>query len=138
MIPQGIRFNNPLNLRYDGTKWRGLADPPSEHGFCVFVDSLYGLRAAMINLRNYQKLHKLRTLEEIIHRHAPTIENPTKKYIDYVALKTNFTPTDTLDLNRRETVIPLVRAMAEFENGPKAVTYTPEMYGHAADMAGLA
>lgn len=32
-LPRGIRNNNPGNIRYDGTNWQGLDNPPSDGTF---------------------------------------------------------------------------------------------------------
>jgi hypothetical protein len=133
----GISINNPANLRYDGTKWQGLADPPDHDGFCVFADPLHGLRAAMLNLRNYQVLHGIHTLRAAIQRHAPPSENPTDNYLNYVSVQSGFSPDVALDFDRAPTVIPVIKAMCEFENGPSNVTYTDQIYMHAAEIAGL-
>jgi hypothetical protein len=135
--PQGIRLNNPCNLRYDSTAWQGLADPPSEHGFCVFADPIHGLRAAMVNLKNYQIFHDINTIERAIERHAPSSENPTRKYIEYISSQTGFSPDAVLDFSDRRYAIPVIKAMARFENGPEYVTYVNDIYEHAADAVHL-
>lgn len=129
--------NNPVNIIYDGTNWLGLANPPNDGRFCVFADMIHGLRAAMINLRNYQVLHGINTIEGVIERHAPPCENPTGNYIHYVSMRTNFVADEELDFSKRAFSIPVIRAMTEFENNPANVKIDPEVYQHAADMAAL-
>jgi hypothetical protein len=130
-----LKYNNPLNIVYDGTNWLGLVG--SDGRFCEFADMIHGLRAGMINLRNYQVKHGINTIRGAITRHAPPIENPTDDYIKYVANRTHFDPDDELDFTLKAFNIPVIHAQVEFENGVSNVHITPRVYQEAASLAAL-
>ena len=82
MANLGVINNNPLNIRYNlSTKWKGQAG--ANKGFCVFTDMVYGYRAAIVLLCNYQR-KGYDTIRKIITRWAPPSENNTKAYISAV------------------------------------------------------
>lgn len=82
--PLSVRNRNPLNIRFnEGNKWRGQIGQSG--GFAKFDRPENGFRAGVILFRNYREIHKLSTIEQIIGRFAPSIENPTENYIDFVA-----------------------------------------------------
>lgn len=82
MANLGIINNNPLNIRYSpSTKWKGQAG--ANKGFCVFTDMIYGYRAAIVLLCNYQR-KGYDTIRKIITRWAPPSENNTEAYISAV------------------------------------------------------
>lgn len=131
-----LKNNNPCNIIYDGTNWLGIVG--SDGRFCEFVDMIHGLRAAMINLRNYQIKHGINTISAAIARHAPPSDNnPTENYIKYVADRTHLDPDDDLDFTLKALNIPVVRAMAEFESGPANVHILADIYQQAASLAAL-
>lgn len=75
-------LNNPANIRYNlSNKWLGQIG--SDNGFCEFDTIEHGIRAFIIVLRNYIKLHGCRSVEKIIRRFAPVSENPTNSYISF-------------------------------------------------------
>ena len=84
-MPRGLRNNNPLNIRRSHDKWLGLSPTQRDTGFFQFTDLVYGYRAAGKLLQNYQRLHSLYNLNELIARWAPAQENNTKAYIARVA-----------------------------------------------------
>lgn len=80
---RGLRNNNPANIR-KGEPWVGLACVQDDKDFCVFKTTYYGIRAMVITLRTYVKIHRLYTIEKIISRWAPPKENATALYIHNV------------------------------------------------------
>ena len=82
-LPRGIRNKNPGNIKL-GTDWDGLADEQSDPVFCIFGEAVMGIRALMKILITYRFTHKKDTVDEIISRCAPTSENDTTTYIDFV------------------------------------------------------
>src|SRR5882672_7528103 len=71
-MTRGLRDNNPGNIEYDGTAWEGLANPPSEGGYCVFTNVVYGIRAMARILSNYVALDGVAsTVSDLIARWAP-------------------------------------------------------------------
>ena len=77
-----IAKNNPFNIRC-GSRWLGLSS--SSKGFCEFETLEYGVRAAcVLLLQSYRKKGVCR-LSSIISRFAPSVENDTQSYLDYVS-----------------------------------------------------
>lgn len=110
--PRGIRNNNPLNIRENGTKWKGKVGDDGE--FTQFKSPEMGIRAAARILRNYRNNYGLTTVYEIISRWAPSVENDTTSYIESVAVK--------LGIDKNEQLLSsdypqLIEAMILQENG---------------------
>ena len=74
--------NNPFNIRYTGQKWQGLSG--HRNGFCEFGSLDYGIRAFLILMRSYRRIHNICTIRKIIKRFAPPFENDTSSYITFV------------------------------------------------------
>lgn len=123
-IPRGIRNNNPGNIRYDGTKWMGLAMPPSDGAFCRFESALFGIRAIAKILVTYNKKYGLCTIGQIISRWAPPNENDTNAYISHICRAVGAGADDQLDLADPGIILPLCRAIIRHENG--ACPYSDE------------
>jgi hypothetical protein len=115
--PRGIRNNNPLNIRENGTKWNGRAG--DDGAFVQFSSPAFGIRAAARILKNYRDKYNLDTVTGIINRWAPPVENDTQSYIDSVAKKTDVSPNQTLADSDYEN---LIRAMIYHENGEQPYT----------------
>lgn len=120
--PRGIRNNNPGNIRYTGTVWKGLATPPTDGAFCVFTHPKYGLRALVLLLRNYNRYYDIRTIKSIINRFAPSSENNTTAYIESVCKATSFNDYEQLDLEKEAVLLPLMKAIIKHENGQQPYT----------------
>ena len=121
-LPRGIRNNNPGNIRYTGTAWKGLATPPSDGAFCIFTMPQYGIRALAVLLRNYNRYYGIRTITSIINRFAPSVENNTTAYIQSVCKATGFGESEQLDLESDAVIIPLMKAIIRHENGQQPYT----------------
>ena len=115
--PRGIRNNNPGNIRYKGIEWRGLAKPPSDGAFCVFIAPQFGIRALGKLIRNYYFYYGIRSIKGIINRFAPSSENNSISYIQAVAKSTGFDESEQLDLEDDDVVVALMRAIIRHENG---------------------
>ena len=85
-ISRGLRNNNPLNIRRNSTKWKGLAECQPDPEFFSFIDACWGYRAAFVTLRNYFLRHSLKSLRGWIHRWAPPVENDTDAYVRAVVV----------------------------------------------------
>ena len=120
--PRGIRNNNPGNIRHTKTDWKGLANPPSDGAFCVFIAPQYGIRALSVLLRNYSRYYGIRTIKNIIARFAPATENQTDAYIRSVCKATGFDDSEQLDLEQDAVVIALMKAIIKHENGQQPYT----------------
>lgn len=112
-LPRGIRNNNPGNIEYNGTPWRGLASPPSDGRFCIFTDARFGIRAMARILATYQS-RGVDSLPEIISTWAPESENDTQGYILSVAARSGLSPVGMVS---RDDWPQLIEAMIWHENG---------------------
>lgn len=115
-LPRGIRNNNPGNIRLSSTVWRGARAVQTDGSFVQFDDMPHGIRALGIELRNYNKIHGLKTIDGVIGRWAPTIENDTNSYAAFVAKLTKFGREQILTFDI-PTVMDLAWAISAEENG---------------------
>lgn len=120
-LPRGIRNNNPLNIR-KGNNWKGERSTQIDKSFEEFVSLEYGIRAAFIILRNYitgyhGRTQRYDTVEKIINRWAPPLENATKAYIRHVADTMKVDPTQKIHFEDRTMMISLAMAMTQVECG---------------------
>lgn len=120
--PRGIRNHNPGNIELGTDKWQGLATEQTDGRFAQFKDPTWGIRALAILLINYQDKHKIRTIKGIINRWAPSVENNTQAYIDFVSDSSGFTQAEKLDMHNYDHLRPILEAIIRHENGrgPKA------------------
>ena len=119
VLPRGIRNNNPLNIRKNQNRWKGLARRQTDRSFFQFKEMKWGYRAAFIILKRYYNDYHLLTIEDIIRRWAPPNENNSKAYANYVATMCatrvdRILPSPTQDATLWQKI---VHAMAEYENG---------------------
>lgn len=115
-LPRGIRNNNPGNIRKSGDAWQGLADIQPDTEFFSFADPVYGIRALAKILRNYRDRYGLNTVQGIINRWAPPVENNTGAYVRMVANKVGVAPTEQLTWDAGQ-MRRLVSAIIQHENG---------------------
>jgi hypothetical protein len=135
MTPRGIRGNNPGNLRKTSDKWQGLAPVQSDPEFFVFKDAVYGIRALARTLINYQDKYGLRTIEKIVGRWAPPIENDTQAYVASVCKRTKRGARSQLDMHDYGDIRPLVEAIIHHENGQ--MPYTDRQIDKGLALAGV-
>ena len=119
-LPRGIRNHNPGNIKL-GTAWDGLSDEQDDDVFCQFKTPVWGIRALMKILLTYRFTHKITTIEKIINRWAPPIENDTDNYIKYVCAATSKAKDEEL-ANSIEDYLPIVNAIIRMENGQNDYT----------------
>ena len=115
---RGLKNFNPLNLDYhDSIPWMGLADPPSDGRFCRFTSMKFGIRAGIKNASTYKRRHGIKTLGAYMARFAPLGKENPRTYHDYVATRVGKNLDETIDLEDRATLEPILKAQVEFENG---------------------
>ncbi|MBU8545806.1 MULTISPECIES: structural protein [Roseomonadaceae] len=121
---RGYRNRNPGNIDYvTANKWQGQVgiEPAPRHGgrarFAVFESHEYGIRALAMLLTTYQDRHGLRSVRGIINRWAPPKENDTGAYVRGVAAALGVDPDAVIDLQRYETMRPMVEAIIRHELG---------------------
>lgn len=123
---RGVRNNNPGNIRHGSSDWQGMSKDQPDEEFVKFDSPAYGVRAVGKILLNYQTRHKLNTVQGIINRWAPPVENDTKSYVKAVAEHLGVSPTDKLDLKSNpEMLRKLIEAITNHENGYQP--YDPEV-----------
>lgn len=115
-IPRGIRNNNPGNIRKSPTKWLGEIDG-TDDAFETFQSPELGIRAIVRILLTYQRRHGLDTIEEMIGRWAPPIENDTTSYVDAVAKSVGVSKNKVINLYDNDLLLRIVKAIIVHENG---------------------
>lgn len=120
---RGLSLNNPANIRHGVSKWRGLSSVQTDKSFCRFDSLEYGVRALICLLRTYVTKYNLCSISEIINRYAPSFENNTSLYINFVCSECNTEP-DTpflssylFDLYPHIRIFELCRSICKIETG---------------------
>lgn len=122
MTTRGIINNNPLNIRRSrANNWKGQRPYQSDKEFVQFTDIFYGLRAAVITIRNYHRKHGAKTLADIINRWAPPTENHTTDYLRFVARESGIAPLQEVNFSDKSTIYCIIRAMAIYESNARNI-----------------
>lgn len=117
-VPRGIRNRNPGNIRISyHFDWEGEVRPPKDPAFCTFKEPVYGVRALMKLLINYQQKRDCKTLRQAINRWAPPTENDTSAYVASAAKASDISPDTEWDFTDRIFLIPVAKAIILHENG---------------------
>lgn len=126
--PRGVRSNNPGNIDYNpANKWQGQLppNPALEKRFARFDVAENGIRALGKLLLTYQRKYNLRTIEALISRWAPGVENDTASYVAAVEKQTGTAPGAPVDLHNVAVMTGVVKAIIHHENAgyqyPEAV-----------------
>lgn len=91
--------NNPGNLRNLGVKWLGATTKPGDV-FESFADLKHGIMAMNANLKAYESLYGINTIQGIITRWAPSTDhNNTEAYISFVSSQTGISPNTIVSEN---------------------------------------
>lgn len=98
-VTRGIRNKNPFNIKLSNNSWLGKINnlKNSDHVFEQFKSLDYGLRAGMQLLRGYIS-RGYDTPSKIIRRFAPSSENNTSNYLNFV-LDSPLNADDNLSVN---------------------------------------
>jgi len=123
--PRGVRNNNPGNIDRDNTEWEGMSpDQSSDPRFIVFTTPEYGIRALVKILQSYQR-EGFKTINEMIGRWAPSVENNTTAYQAFVAARVGVSGNVPIDLADPLLCESMVAAIIAQENAnytyPRAV-----------------
>ena len=111
-LPLGLRQRNPGNIR-PGAGFIGETGAGS--GYATFGSDDEGLRAIQRLLMTYGDQYGINTLRGLANRYAPTSENPTENYINFLSKQTGIDPDQEIDLaGRGSSIIP---AIIGFEQG---------------------
>ena len=127
--PRGIRNNNPGNIKYDGTQWQRLDNPPTDGTFCRFTNPIYGIRAIAVILGNYVSNDGIpSTVNSIIQRWSATDQDA---YVENVAQAIGVDPNATINLD--DYMDGIVAAIVTQENGQQP--YDPSLIDQAVTSA---
>lgn len=121
---RGVRNNNPGNIKKTNDPWQGLKKYQSDPVFFQFEKPIYGIRAIARILINYQdslmkeKKENGISINYIVNKWAPPIENQTSNYINFIKKQNGFISENiTLDMHDFDKIFPIVKAIIHFENG---------------------
>lgn len=120
--PRGIRNHNPGNIRKSKDPWQGLAEVQRDEEFFTFSEPKWGIRALARLLIAYQDRLGLNTVDAIISRYAPPVENHTSAYVGAVAARLGKGPKEPLNVHDYGTLKVLVIAIIQHENGMQPYT----------------
>lgn len=109
----GIRNNNPLNIRRSSQKF--INEQKSDNDFKKFSSVVYGVRAAIKIIHTYYFNYRYNTIEKIISRWAPPMENSTKDYIDIVSKRSHILP-NVIVIYTKDNILSIIKAMAYVES----------------------
>lgn len=119
-MSRGLNNNNPGNIIKGGAKFLGEKES-SDSRFRQFQSIEFGYRAMFVLLNSYVN-KGFDTIEKIINRWAPSIENDTKSYINTVSKLSEVSPQTKVSPADKDTMTRIVAAMSRVENGVNANT----------------
>jgi hypothetical protein len=122
--PKGLRDNNPINLRPYGFTYQHQVSSDSDNE-AIFDSTIYGLRAAALDLYTAYYIDGRHSISDIISVFAPPSENDTNAYINYVANQMNISPDADINLNGT-VLLKLIRAMMQIEIGEQYAAMIPD------------
>lgn len=93
--PRGIRNNNPGNIKYGDFAYRHGATGRDDNGFAVFPTMDAGVAAQRALLQTYL-VQGNDTIRKVVSKYAPSSENDTSGYIDFVSKKLGISPDKKL------------------------------------------
>lgn len=119
-LPRGLRNNNPLNLRKTNTEWKGKIIPGTDPDFEQFIDMLWGIRAAFINVRTLMRRTPGCNIKQLIYMWAPPADgNNTGEYVRQVETLSHYSQFTVLDFKNKELMVEVLWAMAAVECGQR-------------------
>lgn len=117
IMTRGIRNNNPANIEDNGTPWRGRMG--NDGRFIIFDSPVNGIRALARILNTYKVKHGLNTIEGIINRFAPPVENDTNSYIAHAEKAVGVPRNMPLTPDKYPS---LIKVIIKHENGVQPYT----------------
>lgn len=119
-LPRGVRNNNPGNIDFNrNNNWvgqLGLETGVAKPRFARFDSPENGIRAIAKLLLNYHK-KGFTTIQQMINRWAPPVENDTGAYVRAVAEKVGLSPTLSISRFTEYQLVQMVTAIIHHENG---------------------
>lgn len=124
MTPEGIKNNNPLNIKHnDNIKWQGELPGYSNGQITAFESLELGIRAAEKNLNTYISVDNVNKITDIINRWAPESDNNNdvaylKVVLEKMSSINSYWNSGNLTISKQD--IPLLAwAMSNMEVGEK-------------------
>lgn len=131
-MTRAIRNNNPLNLR--ANKFVGFKGLDAD-GYAIFDTMANGLRGAARQLLLYQS-RGIVTPTQIVSTWAPSNENDTQAYIDYMCSELGINQDVPVNLSDRNVLFDWMRAQIRQEAGSvPALTISDAQVNAAIDAA---
>lgn len=115
-MARGYRNFNPGNIRKSDIVYKGECQS-SDPSFKQFTSMAYGFRALFVLLHTYEVTYHLNTLQSMLNRYAPPVENDTTSYVAFVSGRTKIADMSTIDTLNAKQMIPIATAIARMENG---------------------
>lgn len=119
-MSRGLNNNNPGNIRRNSAVWKGEKIPSTDKAFKQFVSIEFGYRAMLRLLQNYKEWNNCKTVNQMIARWAPPVENNTQAYIRTVCKEAGIAPNQEVDVNNKMLMCRIAAAMSKVENGVPA------------------
>ncbi|WP_225182168.1 hypothetical protein [Pectobacterium aroidearum] len=121
---RGLRNNNPGNIVQSANTWEGQTG--SDGQYATFATPEHGIRALGKNLLSYSR-QGYQTIDQIINRWAPPLENNTGAYVSAVSKAMGIPANTPVDLTDPATLTRMATAITQHENG--SMPYTQEQIG---------
>jgi hypothetical protein len=118
IMTRGYINKNPGNIRKDGLMWKGEIEG-TDKNFKTFRTMGYGYRAIFVTLNSYFK-KGFNTITKIINRYAPSSENATQAYINFVSKQSGISPDTILSFNDVSSIKKIISSISHMENGVPA------------------
>ncbi len=147
-LPRGVRNFNPGNVDYNEAqfirdRWVGEVglEKHRRARFTTFKTHEHGIRAMTKILLTYHHKRKaadgsqIDTVQEIIDRWAPPVENDTDAYANRVRKLLGVGKGEEIDLDDVMIMLPLLKAIIKHENGQQP--YSDKTILRGMEMAGL-
>lgn len=115
-MARGYNNFNPGNIRRSDVVYKGECQS-SDYSFKQFTSMAYGFRALFVLLHTYAVRYHLNTLQSMLNRYAPPVENDTTSYVAFVSGRTRIADISTIDTLNAKQMIPIATAIARMENG---------------------
>jgi hypothetical protein len=117
-LPKGVRLNNPGNIEITKDKWEGMSKKQKDKRFVTFDTPEHGIRAIGKILKSYSKTGR-DTIEEIVTRWAPPVENDTEAYIRTVEQESGLNRKEVIDTPKE--LRGVIRGIIRQENGKQHI-----------------
>lgn len=117
-----IGKNNPFNIRFS-KKFKWLGQTGCRKGFCNFNTLEFGVRAYVyLMLISYPKAG-CKTIRQVIERYAPSSENDTDNYVNYVCTVTSLSDSSIVSKLTTYNFVCFGLAMMQMESIVDNFTY---------------